>query len=149
MLITLVVCIQESWNIFNRVEQLIISKEINKLLELEVIRVTQRQNAQVISPIFLRRKNSGYRIVINLEKLSDHIPYIHFKMENFEQAIRLINAGDSRRWPARRRRPTGDRTRSDASGRPASARCPGSARAWPSGPRSARRRTSPRPPPSP
>ncbi|XP_076058479.1 uncharacterized protein LOC143035496 [Oratosquilla oratoria] len=33
-------------------------------------------------------------MVLNLEKLNNHIPYIHFKMENFEQAIRLINEGD-------------------------------------------------------
>lgn len=30
-------------------------------------------------------------MILNLEKLSEHIAYIHFKMENFELAVRLIN----------------------------------------------------------
>ena len=30
-------------------------------------------------------------MILNLEKLNEHITYKHFKMENFEQAIRLIN----------------------------------------------------------
>lgn len=30
-------------------------------------------------------------MILNLEKLNEHIVYIHFKMENFEQAVRLIN----------------------------------------------------------
>ena len=80
---------------FNKAEQDIISEEINKLLKLKVIEVTQRQAGQILSPIFLRKKrNGGYRVLLNLKKLNQHIPYIHFKMENFEQAIRLINQGD-------------------------------------------------------
>lgn len=76
-------------------EQGIITSEIEKLLELKVISVTVRQAEQVISPVFLRRKKNGeYRMVLNLEKLNLHIPYQHFKMEDFELAVRLINAGD-------------------------------------------------------
>ena len=33
-------------------------------------------------------------MVLNLEKLNYHIPYKHFKMEDFEHAVKLINAGD-------------------------------------------------------
>lgn len=33
-------------------------------------------------------------MVLNLEKLNVHIPYIHFKMEDFALAVNLINAGD-------------------------------------------------------
>lgn len=81
--------------VFNEKEKGIISEEINKLLELKVIKVTQRKKDQIVSPIFLRKKKNGeYRMVLNLEKLNKHIPYKHFKMENFEQAIRLINEGD-------------------------------------------------------
>ena len=80
---------------FNTLQQEIISGEINKLLNLKVITVTERQTQQVISPIFLREKKNGdFRLVLNLERLNTHIPYKHFKMENFEQAIRLINKGD-------------------------------------------------------
>lgn len=80
---------------FNVSEQQIISKEINKLLTLRVLKVVQRAEGQIISPIFLRRKKNGEaRIVLNLKDLNTHIPYKHFKMENFEQAISLINTGD-------------------------------------------------------
>ena len=33
-------------------------------------------------------------MVLNLKELNKYIPYKHFKMENSEQAIRLVNAGD-------------------------------------------------------
>lgn len=33
-------------------------------------------------------------MVLNLEELNKHIPYKHFKLENFEQAIRIIDKGD-------------------------------------------------------
>lgn len=80
---------------FNTVQQGIISGEIKKLLQLKVIKVTHKQTQQVISPIFLREKKNGeFRLVLNLERLNKYIPYKHFKMENFEQAIRLINQGD-------------------------------------------------------
>lgn len=80
---------------FSAVENLIISDEIEKLLDLKVIVATQREMGQVISPIFLRpKKDGGYRMVLNLRELNFHVPYKHFKMENFEQAIRLIHAGD-------------------------------------------------------
>ena len=80
---------------FNAEEQQIITEELKVLLDLKVIEVTQRQAEQIISPIFIRKmKNGGYRIVLNFKELNTHIPYTHFKMENFGQAIRLINAGD-------------------------------------------------------
>ena len=76
-------------------EQAIIRGEIRKLLELKVIVHTHRQKEQIISPIFLRpKKDGGYRMVLNLKELNKHIPYKHFKMENFEQAIRLVHSGD-------------------------------------------------------
>ncbi|XP_045126284.1 uncharacterized protein LOC123513278 [Portunus trituberculatus] len=33
-------------------------------------------------------------MVLNIKELNKYVPYKHFKMENFEQVIRLINAGD-------------------------------------------------------
>lgn len=81
--------------VFKAEERVIIDQEIAKLLDLKVITLTQRQFGQVISPIFLREKKNGeFRMIINLEKLNTHIAYKHFKMENFEQAVRLINKGD-------------------------------------------------------
>lgn len=81
--------------VFKEEDQAFIDQEITKLLDLKVIAITQKQDDQVISPIFLRKKKNGeFRMILNLEKLNKHIAYKHFKMENFEQAVRLINKGD-------------------------------------------------------
>lgn len=47
--------LQEVGYHFNKEQQLIISEEISKPLQLKVLQVTQRQGNQIISPIFLRR----------------------------------------------------------------------------------------------
>ena len=81
--------------VFKEEDQVLIDQEITKLLQLKVIAVTECQAEQVVSPIFLRKKKNGeFRMVINLEKLNKHITYRHFKMENFEQAVRLVHKGD-------------------------------------------------------
>ena len=73
----------------------IIAGEINKLLQLKVIKVAHKPTQQVMSPIFLRdKKNEEFHMVLNLQRLSNYLPYKHFKMENFEQAISLINKDD-------------------------------------------------------
>lgn len=60
-----------------------------------MIKLTQREDNQIISPIFLRNKKNGEaRVVLNLKELNNYIPYRHFKMENFEQAITLVSEGD-------------------------------------------------------
>ena len=80
---------------FSMLEQHIVSMEIAKLLHLKVIKLTQREENQIVSPIFLRQKKNGEaRVVLNLSELNNYIPYRHFKMENFEQAISLVNEGD-------------------------------------------------------
>ena len=68
---------------FNAVEQDVISAEIHNLLLLQVFSVTEGRFGQIISPIFLRKKNGGYRLVLNLEHLHLHTPYIHFKNGRF------------------------------------------------------------------
>lgn len=79
---------------FNAEEKEIICQEIVQLLGLGVIKETQRQEGQILSPIFLRRKkDGGFRMILNLEKFNKFLEYKHFKMENFEQAIRLVNSG--------------------------------------------------------
>ena len=80
---------------FSEEEKSITTQEIGKLLDLKVIKQTHKQEKQIISPIFLWRKKDGdLRMILNLEKLNKCINYKHFKMENFEQAIWLVNKGD-------------------------------------------------------
>ena len=81
--------------VFNEEETLIMQQEITKLLEIKAIVETSREEQQILSPVFLRKNKTGdYRMVLNLEKLNRHVPYHHFKMENFELAIQLVNRGD-------------------------------------------------------
>ena len=64
-------------------------------MELGVIVATQRREEQVVSPIFLQpQEGGGYRMVLNLKDIDAHIPFQHFQMGNFEQAIRMVHAGD-------------------------------------------------------
>ena len=79
---------------FNQNEQDIVGKEIRKLLDLQVIIEVEPRNDQILSPIFLKpKKNGEYRMVLNLKKLNEYIPYKHFKMETFENALTLISKG--------------------------------------------------------
>ena len=67
-------CFEDVEYNFSLMEQIILSQEISKLLELKVIRETQRKAGQIISPVFLRKKkDGGYRMVLNLDKLNKHI----------------------------------------------------------------------------
>ena len=79
---------------FSKNECVMVGEEIKKLLDLDVIIPVQNCEGQILSPIFLRpKKNGEYRMVLNLKKLNEHIPYKHFKMETFENALTLITRG--------------------------------------------------------
>lgn len=77
---------------FNAQEQKIIDKEINELLKQGVIVTADYEHGQFISPIFLRHKKNGeYRLILNLKKFNEHVPYYHFKMDTFESALNLVS----------------------------------------------------------
>ncbi|MCG7878916.1 MAG: reverse transcriptase domain-containing protein, partial [Candidatus Thiodiazotropha endolucinida] len=76
---------------FNRQEEEIIDKEIQKLLEMEVISEVSYTEGQFISPIFTRPKKDGeYRMILNLKELNSYITYRHFKLDTFETALHLV-----------------------------------------------------------
>lgn len=76
---------------FNAVESKIIETEISKLLSMGVIKEVQIESDQFLSPIFVRpKKNGEYRMILNLKRLNEFIPYHHFKMDTFEKTIHLI-----------------------------------------------------------
>lgn len=76
---------------FNASEEAIISTEIQKLLDMKVIKEVQHHPEEFLSPIFLRpKKNGEYRMILNLKKLNESIQFYHFKMDTFESAIKLI-----------------------------------------------------------
>lgn len=73
-------------------EDKVVDEEIKKLLEMQVIRVVDHHPEEFISPIFVvPKKNPGeYRMILNLKKLNESIPYCHFKMDTFESVLKLV-----------------------------------------------------------
>lgn len=80
---------------FNPVEDKVVNEEIKKLLEMQVIKVVDHHPQEFISPIFVvPKKNPGeYRMILNLKKLNESIPYCHFKMDTFESVLKLVKPG--------------------------------------------------------
>ena len=78
-------------NRFAKAEQEIITSEIEKLLARGVIKKSQHEKDEIISPIFLRAKADGsHRLILNLKKTNEHIENIHFKMETISTILKLI-----------------------------------------------------------
>ena len=69
----------------------IVDKEIAKLLELEVIELSNYENDQITSPIFLVPKTDGsYRMILDLKEFNKNVEYEHFKMENLNTALLMV-----------------------------------------------------------
>ena len=69
----------------------IIEGEIQKLLDKEVIALTEREEGDFFSPIFLRtNKNDSQRMILNLRSLNDHIDTTHFKMESIKNVLNMV-----------------------------------------------------------
>ena len=76
---------------FTHTEQSIIDVEIAKLLKKEIIKPSQNDSIQFISPIFTTPKKDGsHRVIFNLKSLNKSVTYYHFKMDTLETAIRLM-----------------------------------------------------------
>lgn len=85
---------QKSFNnlsVFNEKESQIISNEIEKLLKMAVLKVVEPEKGKYLSPISMRpKKNGEYRLILNLKKLNKSVEYHHFKMDTFENTIKII-----------------------------------------------------------
>ena len=76
---------------FSSSEVPIIEKEISKLLDKGVIKITSHEKDEFLSPIFLLPKDYGsFRMILNLKRLNESMPYIHFKMDTFDKVLKLI-----------------------------------------------------------
>ena len=54
---------------------------------------SQHKEAGYILPIFSTPKSDGsFRMILNLKKLNDYMPYIHFKMETMKSVLNLITS---------------------------------------------------------
>ena len=73
----------------------LIDKEISEMLEKGAIQKTSYERGQVLSSLFLREKKDGtQRPILNLKKLNQNIPYLHFKMESLKDVKNIIQEGD-------------------------------------------------------
>lgn len=72
-------------------EKLKIDKEITKYLDLGIIEKADHSQGEYVNQIFPRpKKSGGVRIILNLKPLNVDIQYQHFKMENLNSAINLM-----------------------------------------------------------
>ena len=68
-----------------------LSVEIKNLLREGLIKEPQHEKGEYISPIFWTPKSDGsFRMILNIKKLNDHMPYIHFKVETIKSVLNLV-----------------------------------------------------------
>ena len=75
---------------FTQIEEKALQKVIEDLLEKQVIERSTHEPGEFISPVFLRPKNGKLRLILNLKKLNENIPPIHFKMDTIQSCINLM-----------------------------------------------------------
>ena len=77
-------------------EAQIISQEVSNMLEKKaIVEVSSLPETTHFSQIFVvPKKDGGFRPIINLRKLNNHVPYEHFKMESLKDVKDLIQPGD-------------------------------------------------------
>ena len=69
----------------------VISTEIEKLLQKGVIVAIRHEKGEFISPIFITpKKDSFFRLILNLKRLNAHVEYQHFKMDTLRSAINMM-----------------------------------------------------------
>lgn len=77
---------------FSLEDKLKINFEFDHLIKKRVITPAEHSVDEFISNNFCRPKPNGrLRIILNLQKLNDHVVYKHFKMETLVTALLLIN----------------------------------------------------------
>ena len=82
---------QFSQNQFSMSEITVLKDEINKLLKKGVITLSSHEENEYISPIFLvPKEDNAFRMILNLKRLNEYIPYLHFKMDTFDKVLTLI-----------------------------------------------------------
>jgi hypothetical protein len=64
---------------------------ITDFLDRGIIMVSDHEEGEFISNVFLREKKDGsFRMILNLKELNQFIPYNHFKMDNINSCVRLM-----------------------------------------------------------
>ena len=76
-----------------KAEKQLISDEIQKLSQKEVIYPCMREEGDFMLSTFTRQRRDGfYRMIFNLKQLNEHIGNEHFKMESLQSVLVIIRA---------------------------------------------------------
>ena len=76
---------------FSKKEAGIISQEIEKLVNMDVLKSVVPRADQFLSNIFLVPKHDGgHRLILNLKHLNEFVEKHHFKMETLKTALSLV-----------------------------------------------------------
>ena len=76
---------------FSSKEELFLADEIKNLLQKDVIKESQHKEGEFMSPIFLAPKSEdSFRVILDLKRLNENMPYIHFKMETIKSIMTLV-----------------------------------------------------------
>ena len=69
----------------------IISEEITKLLQKDLIIESEREQGDFLSPVFIRKNKYGnMRTIMNLKYLNKHVTYNHCKIESLQDVFKII-----------------------------------------------------------
>ena len=72
-----------------------IDQEIDSLLKMRFIIKSHHETGEFISPIFVRSKSDGgFRLILNLKRLNEHVDYQKFKMETLSSILCFIRPND-------------------------------------------------------
>ena len=75
----------------NQCEREILDQEIVKLLDKGIIENCAHEPGEFISNVFLRKKkDSSYRMILNLKKFNEHVAYHKFKMDTLQAVLKLV-----------------------------------------------------------
>lgn len=78
---------------FNEQQQIIITTQVHKLLDLGVIERSEHEEGECMSPIFVVPKSDGtymYRLIFNFKKCNKAVLFRHFKIDTLSTATCLI-----------------------------------------------------------
>ena len=74
---------------FSAEEERLVLAEIDKLKR--VIATSQHADGEYISPIFIwKKKDGGFKLMLNLKDLNSYIVYQHFKMDTINTILKLV-----------------------------------------------------------
>ena len=77
--------------LINQMKTRIISEEIAKLLQKEVITECKREQRDFLSNVFTRKKKDGnMSTTLKLKYLNKHVTYNHFKMESLQDESKIV-----------------------------------------------------------